>query len=221
MSKAATGGVRAKGRGAGRPSLSSAPALGEEILAAASRVFVAKGFAGATMRQIAEEARVSPQTLYARFADKALLFEALMEQRTTALLGAMTVSFRADAAPREALEAFGVTLLSTFLSTDLQQLHQMVIGEAKTFPALAQTFYAAGPDRGRSLLIASLQRWVSAGELQIGQVEVAAEQFIGSLVGSIVIRSTLAQPPRVFDEAQIRNWVGVAVQGFLRAYGPG
>ena len=219
---ASKGDMRRKGakRKAGRPTLASVPALTGTILEAASKTFLMKGFAAATMRQIAEEARVSPQTLYARFDDKTKLFEALMESRTTALLGAMASPFQEDLPPQEALESFGVTLLSTFLSTDLQRLHQMVIGEARTFPGLARTFYSAGPERGRNLLIAYLKTCVSAGELRIDQVEVAAEQFIGSLVGSIVIRSTLAQQPRPFDRREITSWVSIAVRGFIRAYRP-
>lgn len=199
--------------------MSSVAALEGAILDAASTVFQAKGFAAATMRQIAEEARVSPQTLYARFADKTKLYEALMETRTTALLGAMRAPFQENAPPREGLEAFGVKLLSTFLGTDLQRLHQMAIGEAKTFPGLARTFYTAGPDRGRKLLIAYLDVCVAAGQLWIDDVGVAAEQFIGALVGSVVMRSTLAQPPRLTHEKELTNWVRVAVEVFLRAYG--
>lgn len=211
---------KATQRAAGRPPLAAAPALTNTILEAASRVFLSKGFAAATMRQIAAEAHVTPQTLYARFDDKTQLFEALMEARTTTLLGVMAAPFQDDAPPRQALQAFGINLLSTFLGTDLQRLHQMVIAEANTFPALAHTFYTAGPDRGRKLLIAYLKKCVTEDHLHIDQIEIAAEQFIGSLVGSIVIRSTLAQPPRRFDQPAITRWVTLAVNVFLRAYTP-
>jgi AcrR family transcriptional regulator len=211
---------KAPKRSAGRPPLASVPVLTSTILEAASKTFLSKGFSATTMRKIAEEAHVSPQTLYARFDDKTKLFEALMESRTTALLGVMAAPFQDDAPPPEALQSFGVTLLSTFLGTDLQQLHQMVIGEAKSFPALAHTFFNAGPGRGRTLLIAYLKKCVASGTLHIDQVEVAAEQFIGSLVGSIVIRSTLAQTPKHFDQPEITNWVRIAVEVFLHAYSP-
>jgi TetR/AcrR family transcriptional repressor of mexJK operon len=206
-------------RSAGRPPLSLVSAVNTTILDAASKKFLSKGFAATTMRQIAEEASVSPQTLYARYSDKTQLFQALMEARTTSLLGAMAVRFHEDAPPQEALQSFGLSLLSTFLSTDLQRLHQMVIGEANTFPELARTFFAAGPDRGRRLLIAYLKKSVASGDLHIDQIEIAAEQFIGSLVGSIIIQSTLAQQPRLATQQEITNWVSFAVRTFLGAYG--
>ena len=195
-------------RSVGRPPKSSAPALTATIVDAASKVF------------IADEAKVSPQTLYARFSDKTKLYEALMESRTSALLDAMAAPLQEDAPLQEALETFGVTLLSTFLNTDLQRLHQMVISEAKTFPALARTFFIVGPERGRELLIAYLRRSVSAGHVNIDQVEDAAEQFIGSLIGSLVIRATLAQPAKLLEQKEIVRWVRLGVDVFLRAYRP-
>ena len=205
-------------RKAGRPPLASAPALTGTILDAAAKLFLAQGFGATTMRQIAEAAHVSPQTLYSRFDDKTTLYEALMESRTTALLGAMAAPFHENAPPHEALQSFGETLLSTFLGTDLQRLHQMAIGEAQTFPRLAHSFFTAGPERGRILLTRYLEKCVSDGQLQIDRIDIAAEQFIGSLVGSIVIRSTLAQQPRLAGDQEIRDWVRSAVHVFLRAY---
>ena len=208
-------------RAAGRPPQASASALTSAIVEAAAKVFLAKGFSTTTMRQIAEEARVSPQTLYARFNDKTTLYEALMEERTTALLSAMSGLLQENAPPQEALHAFGMTLLSTFLGTDLQRLQQMVIAEANIFPGLAQTFYRSGPERGRTLLIAYLRHCVKRRQLRIAQVEIAAEQFIGSLVGGIVIRSTLAQELNILSEREMTTWVRCAVQTFLCAYSAG
>ncbi|MGI4819560.1 MAG: TetR/AcrR family transcriptional regulator, partial [Janthinobacterium lividum] len=42
-----------------------------EILAAAERIFVEKGYEGATIRKIAEEVGLSSTALYMHFADKA------------------------------------------------------------------------------------------------------------------------------------------------------
>ena len=210
--------VKTSSRAVGRPPQSLAPALNAAIVEAAAKVFLSNGFSNTTMRQIAEEARVSPQTLYARFKDKTKLYEALMEERTTALLSAMAGLLQDDSPPPEALHAFGVTLLSTFLGTDLQRLQQMVIAEVKTFPGLAQAFYRAGPQRGRTLLIAYLKQCVERGQLKIEHIEIAAEQFIGSVVGGIVIRATLAQELNILSEDETTTWVRAAVEMFLSAY---
>jgi len=53
------------------------------LLAAARRVFLARGYHGATLEQIAEEAGFSTGAVYSRFASKADLFMTLLEQRIT------------------------------------------------------------------------------------------------------------------------------------------
>jgi AcrR family transcriptional regulator len=53
----------------------------EEVLAAARRVFLAKGYAGATVDGIAEEAGFSTGVVYSQFGSKADLFLVLLEQR--------------------------------------------------------------------------------------------------------------------------------------------
>ncbi len=51
------------------------------VLAAARRTFLARGYHGATLEQIADEAGFSKGVVYSRFESKADLFLALLEQR--------------------------------------------------------------------------------------------------------------------------------------------
>jgi len=53
----------------------------EAVLAAARRVFIDKGYAGATLEAIAEEAGFSKGVMYSQFESKADLFLSLLEQR--------------------------------------------------------------------------------------------------------------------------------------------
>jgi AcrR family transcriptional regulator len=52
-----------------------------ELFAAARRVFLAKGYHAATLEQIADEAGFSKGVVYSRFASKADMFLALLEER--------------------------------------------------------------------------------------------------------------------------------------------
>jgi AcrR family transcriptional regulator len=54
-----------------------------ELFAAARRVFLAKGYHAATLEQIADEAGFSKGVVYSRFASKADMFLALLEERIT------------------------------------------------------------------------------------------------------------------------------------------
>lgn len=208
-------------RAAGRPSVAEAPDLASAILKAAEVSFQADGFSGTTMRKVAQLARVTPQTLYARFADKTALFEALMTARTDTLLESALLIFEDGAGPEQVLQAFGERIVSTFLNSEIQRLHQLVIGEAKAFPRLAQTFYEKGPSRGRKLLLHYLSKQMECGELTIAHVDIAGEQFVGSLIGGVISRSTLSQEQPLKTEADISLWVSSAVGAFLRAYRSG
>jgi len=53
----------------------------EAVLAAARRVFIDKGYAGATLEAIAEEAGFSKGVMYSQFESKADLFLTLLERR--------------------------------------------------------------------------------------------------------------------------------------------
>lgn len=55
----------------------------EAVLSAAHRVFVARGYAGATLEAIAEEAGFSRGVVYSQFGSKADMFFALLERRIT------------------------------------------------------------------------------------------------------------------------------------------
>lgn len=55
----------------------------EAVLSAARRVFVTRGYAGATLEAIADEAGFSRGVVYSQFGSKADMFFALLERRIT------------------------------------------------------------------------------------------------------------------------------------------
>lgn len=63
------------------------PTSKDEILDAAERVFAAKGFDGASMREIAEAAEVAQSLLHYHFGAKEGLFEAMFLRRSEAING--------------------------------------------------------------------------------------------------------------------------------------
>jgi AcrR family transcriptional regulator len=70
------------------------------VLAAAARVFAARGFHGASMQAIAEEAGYTQGAIYANFTSKAALFLAVVDER----LGAQTAEAHAALAETEESE---------------------------------------------------------------------------------------------------------------------
>ena len=62
----------------GRPPKQFAGEVDERILLAARKVFLERGFEGASVDEIAETARAGKPTIYGRFANKQTLFKAVL-----------------------------------------------------------------------------------------------------------------------------------------------
>ncbi|MEV6217346.1 TetR/AcrR family transcriptional regulator [Nocardia sp. NPDC051833] len=101
----------------------------EAILTAALQVFAESGYAGGTLRNVAEHVGISPANIFHHFADKQALLLAVLEQRDE---WARTVAFR----PGDFGLLLGIIDLADALShtPELVRVYVMLVGEA-TSPA--------------------------------------------------------------------------------------
>lgn len=74
------------------------------ILRAAARVFAGKGFAAASMQEIAAEAGYSPPSLYSYFKGKQAILDSLLEQLEEESVGFFQVDFPSGLSLRQRLE---------------------------------------------------------------------------------------------------------------------
>ena len=133
-----TGATDAGARKRGRPTESEREQRREEILDAAVRLFLEHGYGGVSLDRLATEAKVTKRTIYAYVGDKTEVFTAAVARLNRDVLP------EADSTD---LEALAVRLVTTLHSEVAIGLHRMVIAEARQFPDLATSFYAAGPQR--------------------------------------------------------------------------
>src|SRR5262245_35328584 len=89
----------------GRPRQLSEGERRLRLVAAAEDVFLAAGYADATMDQVAERAGMSKKTLYQHFATKEALFAAVIAERTDTLIAEIKSDDGARS-PQEVLETF-------------------------------------------------------------------------------------------------------------------
>lgn len=191
-----------------------------QILEGAREVFLAQGFDGASMGEIAKVAGVSKGTLYVYFDSKERLFEALTTEEKQ---GLAEVLFRLDADDpdvRAVLTRLGQTYLSRMGLPEHISSVRMVIGAAEKFPRLGQAFFEAGPCQGTARLKAYLDKQVQAGRLVAEDTGVAAQHFL-ALCGSDVMKRLLFAVGERPTEAEIKHNVENAVRVFFAAYGPG
>ena len=104
------------------------------------------------------------------------------------------------------------------LSPGALEMFRTCIAESGRFPELGRAFYASGPGRLRTQLIAFLDSAVLQGDLVIGDTALAADQFAALCKARVFVWSLLGcdKPP---SEAEIATLADEAVRTFLARYG--
>ncbi|MCB8819820.1 TetR/AcrR family transcriptional regulator [Microvirga rosea] len=190
-----------------------------QILEGARQVFLAEGFDGASMGEIAKAAGVSKGTLYVYFSSKEALFEALTVEEKR---GLAEVMFRIDADDpdvRNVLTQLGTSYLSHMGNPEHISSVRMVIGAANKLPQLGQVFYEAGPCRGIARLKSYFDHQVEAGRLDIEDTSIAAQHFLDLCQSGVMRRLLFAVGTRPTEE-EIKKNVANALRVFFAAYGP-
>ena len=191
------------------------------ILEAALAEFLESGFLGAGMDRVAARAGASKVTVYAHFADKQALFEAVCaeaiadaeragSERVEALAGSADL-------PRD-LAAFAREHIAAVTAPHLVRLRRMIIGEAQRFPGLARAWHRAAPERGHATLARVIIRLTERGLVRAPDPLLAA-QHLNYLILSIPVNEAMFAVRERYDEAELRRFADEAVRVWLAAYG--
>jgi len=118
----------------GRPPSELAGEVEARILDAAAKLFLERGFEGASISEIAEVARAGKPTIYARYADKGALFEAAFLRELAKRNARLETHHAEGETVEERLTSIGVALLDESLSEDFIGLMRLAIAEARRLP---------------------------------------------------------------------------------------
>jgi AcrR family transcriptional regulator len=188
-----------------------------QIIEGARTVFLAQGFDGASMGEIARVAGVSKGTLYVYFASKQALFADLVSEEKRRSAEVLFELDRDDHDVRRVLTRLGESYLHRMLDGEHIASLRAVIGVAEKFPEVGRALYQSGPRIGIERLGRYLGSQVEARVLAIDDVELAAAQFLGMLMTSGVMPTMLASLPPPEPDRRARIIDG-AVAVFLAAY---
>lgn len=190
----------------------------DQVLEGARRIFLRDGFERASVDDIAREAGVSKATIYAYFPDKALLFLEVMREECQRQTAAAEALVSADLPVRRFLTLAAERILAFQLSDFGQRMFRIVVGEGARFPGLGRQFHDFGPGLVCQRLGQHLRAYVASGQLQIEDVELAADQFAQLCKATVTERLILGiAEPMTADRAE-RIAKG-AVEMFLARYG--
>jgi AcrR family transcriptional regulator len=190
----------------------------DQVIAGARQVFMADGFEGASVDDIARAAGVSKATLYSYFPDKRHLF---IEVATTecSQMADQVLQMVHDSSPPRVVLTVAATHLVTFLLSDFaQQCFRICVAERDRFPELGQAFYASGPEMGRDRLSEYLSDAVERGELVIDNICMAAEQFSELCKVKLWTRAVFGIQDK-FTQDEIDEVARYAVDMFMARFG--
>ena len=156
------------------------------------------------------------ETLYLRFPTKTQLFAALVERKSSGMLG-LIGPMNPDRNPQEALVNYAIELVGMMSKRDTQQLHRLAIAGSIESPELAHSFWEAGPGRGFKILRSYLYEQQVRGTLVVPDPDQAAGLFMGMTVGGLALRSTLGLPNMIRTAQEQRGWANHVVKVFLQS----
>src|SRR5437588_9770026 len=132
----------------GRPPRALAGEVEERILDAAAKVFLERGFEGASVKEIADVARAGKPTIYARFPGKEALFAAVMARKVRENTNSFESIAPIGATLEERLASIAVAILRKVLVADIVALIRVAAAEARLFPDLAASVHRTPRERG-------------------------------------------------------------------------
>ncbi|MBV9873127.1 MAG: TetR/AcrR family transcriptional regulator [Verrucomicrobia bacterium] len=190
------------------------------VLQSAEELFLAHGFNGTSMDEVAVQAGVSKQTVYNQFANKASLFVEVVQSMTAQAAKRVQTEMREPknlAQVATELSGHAERLLTIVMTPKLLRLRRLVIAEADRFPELGRALYDGGPGRAIAGLAVSLQRWADRDLLSIGDAKVAATQFNWLVMGE-PINQAMFRADYVMSKTERVRHIEHAVRVFIAAY---
>lgn len=176
-------------------------------------LFAQHGYHGMSMDQLVAEAGGSKATLYRYFSSKQDLFEAIIADLTASTVTERPTGELAALSLEEGLRAIGHATAQAALSDRATVLFRLAIGEYNRFPELARAMFERGPAISYARLRDFIASRVQAGEIKVGDTQIAAEQFLGGIVGHQQLRVALGQDQP--DPSAITARVEAAIESFL------
>lgn len=133
----------------------------EKIFDAARIVFQKKGYSGARMQEIADEAGINKAMLHYCFKNKQLLFEAVFMKAFSQLAPQINMIFNSNKSVFEKIEQFTQDYISFVIENPF--LPQFIIQEMNNNPEFVMNILHHGDRPDPSLLIGQIENEIKAG----------------------------------------------------------
>jgi TetR/AcrR family transcriptional regulator of autoinduction and epiphytic fitness len=152
----------------------------EVIVAAATRLFLERGFGAVSMDELAAASGVARRTLYNQFASKEEIFREMLQRVSGQLEQAFPPGIETQGDVEAVLRLVARMILKLHKNRDYLGFLRMVVADSRQFPWIAEEF-AAVMDPQTERLVRLLAHLTSMGVLNCRNPTLAAHQFMGAL----------------------------------------
>jgi AcrR family transcriptional regulator len=191
--------------------------LRQEILDAASELFVRDGYENVSMRRIADKIEYSPTTIYIYFKDKAELLEQVCNETFGRLVQRLSKITEQPGDPVERLKRG----LITYIEFGLENPHHYRATFMMPIPeGFHKTKYHEGDSPGMqafSFLTRGIAECVAAGKMPTMDVKLASQTLWAGIHGITSLLITFHVFPWVGRDKVIHSTVDTLVAGLKRA----
>lgn len=155
----------------------------DEVLDAALRQFVRKGFAATKVEDIATDAGLSKGAVYRYFSSKEEIFEQLVKRALAPIADRTSMlAHTSQQPPADVLRAILTMVAGILANPDAMALPRLVLMEAGRFPALADAYRRQVIDKAIDALEIIIQRGVDDGSFRPVDPRLAVRNVIGPLL---------------------------------------
>jgi AcrR family transcriptional regulator len=196
----------------GRPKSEHLGALEERLVLVARETFARNGYGATSINEIARAARVSKNTLYARFPSKVALFQAIVARQIASVdqLARPRPTRQARTLAGQ-LRAYANAALNISSSPDVLQINRLIFSESYQFKELreaAEARFQVGIDHVAALI----KDFAARDDIACRDPSAAAEMFLLSLHGwymFLIIKNGAARAP------ERERWVNKVLRIFM------
>lgn len=186
----------------------------DAILLAAQEMFLAHGYVGTSMNNLAVAACVSKATLYSHFEDKGALFRAIIERKVKDYrLEEFSDQLCGDMA--RDMEIIALSLQDLIFDEQAVSMTRMVITEARTQSPIVKLFEEAGPKRVFERIADYFLACKQNGVEGLGCPHADAELFTNLVVGHRPYTQVLMGVKKAPRAAMRKERARSAVSAFL------
>ena len=167
----------------GRPKAEDLEALEARLVLVARQAFVLHGYGATSINAIARSARVSKNTLYARFPSKAALFQAIVARQIASVDEELPPASTEQAESLAGkLRAYVNIALRRSLSSEVLEINRLIMGESYQFPELGEAARARF-QIGVQHIAQMIEEYATRDRIPCRNPAAAAELFLYSVYG--------------------------------------